>query len=192
MSENLFVIDESTSEGGKSIVVNEEKDFIQLCKITKYVLSDDQKYIDVEVTNDRGKTCSTRFYLPKEESEYADEKKYKTAVRIFLSNMANVGRKFRGADYKVEGKNALDVANKVITAITPSLGSKKLYTLFELTENDKGIFTRIGAFSPFAEKAEDLSINPKQKELLHKRSNSSAKPDVDFLPSVGGEQKSPF
>lgn len=192
MSENLFVIDESTSEGGKSIIVNEEKDFIQLCKITKYVLSNDQKYIDAEVTNERGKTCSSRYYLPKEASEYDDEKKYKTAVRIFLSNMANVGRKFKGADYKVEGKNALDVANKVITAITPSLSSKKVYTLFELTENEKGIFTRIGAFSPFADKAEDLNINPKQKELLNKKSGSVAKPDSDFLPPTGADQKSPF
>lgn len=192
MSENLFVIDSTTSEGGsKNIIIYEEQDFIQQCKITKYTLSDDNKYIDIEVKNLQGKVCNSRMYLPKEKSEYATEEKYNNAVRIFLGNMANIARKFKGEDYKVEGRDAIEVVTKVIRDITPFLNSKTVYVLFELTENDKGIFTRIGSFSPFGEKESDLKVSVKQKTLLHKKNNMS-KFDKDTPPTNNNSDSLPF
>jgi len=187
MSDNLFVIDSTTNEGSgsKNIVIYGEADFIQECEITKYELSADKLYIQAEVVNKQGKTSNARYYLPKAKESYETEDKYKTAVRIFLGNMANIARKFKGEDYKVEGKDALDVAEKVIAAITPMLKGKKLFVLFELTENSKGIFSRIGSFSPFANNAKDLIISQKQKDLLEKRKNGTTKPDAEtnFTPS---------
>ena len=46
----LFSINESTSEGtgSKSINVRSEADFIQQGKITKYELSEDKRFINIE------------------------------------------------------------------------------------------------------------------------------------------------
>ena len=187
MSENLFVIDNTTSEGrSKNISIYGTNDFIQQCEVTKYELSDDKTYIQAEVVNGQGKVSNARYYLPKDKDKYETEDKYKVAVRIFLGNMANVARKYKGEDFKIEGSSALDVAEKVIVAIKPLLKGKKLFVLFELTENTKGIFTRIGSFSPFANKAEDLIISQKQKDLLEKKKTGGAKPDADttFAPQT--------
>lgn len=192
MSDNVFVIDENTSEGGKNISIFEEKDFIQLCEITKYELDPEEKYINCEVKNERGKISTKRFYLPKDKSEYPDEKKYTSAVRTFVSNMANIARRFKGKDFKVEGKNALDMAQKVISIVHPILATKKVHVLFELNKGDRGTFTNVSSFSPFADDAKDLTISAAQKVLLHEfRSGKSSGVEADVdTPPAGG--KIPF
>lgn len=181
--ENLFVIDSTTNEGtSKSIFINSEADFVQQGKITKLELSEDNKFYMVNFTNKAGQSLKydKRYYLPKDKSEYADEEKYKKAVQIFLSNMANLGRKFKGEDYKVEGSSALDVALKVIGAVKPLL-NKEIFAFFELEKKDKGIFPNLGSFSPFGTIKEELmvKINAKQKELLEEKRNYKTSPDSD-------------
>jgi len=196
MSEtNPFVIDETTEEGGgsKYIQIVEEKDFIQTdVLVTKFQLSEDAKYIEVEVTNSKGQAASRRWYLPKEESEYPEKKKYLNAVKVFMGNMANISRKYMGESYKVTGNTAAEIANKVISDITPKLDKVKVAVLLELNEVDKGIFTNIGSFAPFSVDGSDLAVDGKQRLLLQKKLISlSAKPDSD-LPPTGETKKTPF
>lgn len=192
---NPFIIDEKTSEGGsKNISIRTVEDFIQKGKITLFKLSDDQKFIEVNFANVQGQTFkyNKRFYLPKDASEYDSTEKYAKAIQIFMGNMANVARKIKGEDYKVEGTSALDVAKKVITAVSQSIGSKEIFCFIELEEkkDNGGIWPSIGSFSPFGNTKEDLlsKVNSKQKDLLSKRdrefeANKNATPDEDRIPS---------
>ena len=175
----LFSIDSNTSEGtgSKSINVRSEADFVQQGKITKYELSDDKKYINIEFTNTKNQTASKRLYLPKEESSYDSGDKYKKAISIFMGNMANVSRKFMGDTYKCEGDSVASVAEKVIRDITPKLNNVTLFCAMELNKGDKGIFTNVGSFSPFSLTGEDITIMSKQKDLLKEK--LAYKPDTD-------------
>ena len=175
----LFSINESTSEGtgSKSINVRSEADFIQQGKITKYELSDDKKYINIEFTNTKNQTANKRLYLPKDESGYADQDKYKKAISIFMGNMANVSRKFMGDTYKCDGDSVIQVVEKVIKDITPRLNNVTLFCVMELNKGDKGIFTNVGSFSPFSLTGGDIVIMAKQKDLLKEK--LAYKPDTD-------------
>lgn len=175
----LFSINESTSEGtgSKSINVRSEADFIQQGKITKYELSEDKRFINIEFTNTKNQTANKRLYLPKDESGYADQDKYKKAISIFMGNMANVSRKFMGDTYKCDGDSVIQVVEKVIKDITPRLNNVTLFCAMELNKGDKGIFTNVGSFSPFSLTGEDIVIMAKQKELLKEK--LAYKPDAD-------------
>jgi len=185
MAENLFVINEGTSEGtSKNINVREEVDFIQQGKLTKYELSEDNRYIQIEFTNTRGQVSNRRMYLPKDASEYQSDDKYKKAISIFMGNMANVSRKYMGDTYTTQGNTALEIAIKVIKDITPKLSTVVLFCLMELNETDKGIFTNVGSFSPFSMTGSDLVVSKKQKDLLQKK--LAYKPDTDTMPTIPG------
>ena len=175
----LFSIDASTSEGtgSKSINVRSEADFVQQGKITKYELSDDKKYINIEFTNTKNQTANKRLYLPKGESEYTDGDKYKKAISIFMGNMANVSRKYMGESYVCNGDSAVQVAEKVIRDISTKLNNVTLFCAMELNKGDKGIFTNVGSFSPFSLTGEDITIMGKQKDLLKEK--LAYKPDAE-------------
>lgn len=174
-----LVINDEVKERGTSIIVNSQDDFIQLCKITGIKMSDDLRYIELTVENESGLTNTSRIYLPKEESEYSESSKYEMAVNIFVRNMANILRRFKGENASVEADNVVQLAQKVIAAVTPLLHSKKVYTLFELNENDKGIFTRIAGIAPFADNPKDLFVSKKQLQLLEKKNGTGVTPDND-------------
>lgn len=176
----LIKIDDSVKERPNSILVRNEEDFVQLCTIESITLSEDSKYYEVTVSNESGATLSSRFYLPKEENEYENEQKFKAAETIFIRNATNLLRRFEGQNSTIQAVDYVDLINKVITKITPKLKTKKVYTLFELTKNDRGIFTRISGIAPFADTSKELVIPRKQKELLKELMDSkNVTPDSD-------------
>lgn len=175
----LFSIDTNTSEGtgSKTINVKSEADFIQQGKVTKYELSEDKKYINIEFTNTKNQTANKRLYLPKDASEYQDQDKYKKAISIFMGNMANISRKYMGDTYKCDGDTLLQVVERVIRDIQPKLNNVTLFCAMELSKTDKGIYTNVGSFSPFSVTGEDIVIMQKQKDLLKEK--LAYKPDTD-------------
>ena len=67
MTENLFSVDATTSEGKSTIInVRSEADFIQKGKITKLEIVEDKGWMAVEFTNDRGLTSNKNFFFPKD------------------------------------------------------------------------------------------------------------------------------
>jgi len=183
-----FVIDDKTSEGSGSsnIIIRDLKDFIQDdCEVTKFELSPDEKYIDVEVVNPAGKRASKRLYLPKDKSEYqgndkkTPEQQYESAKDTFFKSLANFVRRYKGKDYKVSGRSFVEITKAIQTAATPLLSSKKVRVLLELRKSDKGIFTNIGSFSPFEDMdtVTSFRINDTQKNLLAEK--NAYKPDSD-------------
>lgn len=179
----MFGFDETTSEGtgGKNIVVKEEGDFIQdNCTVTKFELSTDEKYIDVEIENANGKTSNKRIYLPKATSEYTTPEKYKKAVEVFGGALANISRRYKGEAYKASGSTAIEVTKKVITDIKPLLARVPVRVKLELREGPTGgIFTNIASFGPFEDmnKKSAFVINNDQKLLLAKK--NAYKPDAE-------------
>ena len=181
MSENLFAIDGRTSEGKSTVInVRTEEDFIQKGKITKLEIPEDERWLHVEFTNDKGLTANKNFFFPKDNG---DAEKYKTSVRIFMGNIANIGRKYKGGDYSVTGNSAVEVARKMIKDVAPMLNGKEVYCLMELNEGKDGkIYTNVGAFGPFSETGKDIFVSQKQKEMLVRKlnyKNSDVKPDAD-------------
>lgn len=173
-------IDDSVKERSNSILVRSEEDFVQLCTIESVVLSEDSKYYEVTVSNESGATLTSRFYLPKEEHEYENEQKFKAAETIFIRNVTNIFRRFEGQNSTIQAMDYVDLVNKVISKITPKLKTKKVYTLFELTKNDRGIFTRIAGIVPFADTSKELVVSRKQKDLLKELLDSKdVTPDSD-------------
>ena len=184
MSENLFVIDENSNDGtSKYIGIRNEDDFIKFGKLTKYAISEDGKYIEANFTTKDGLSLrfDKRYNLPISKENYKSEEKYNKAVQIFLNNMVNIGKKFKGDTYKVSGTDALDLAKKVIADITPLMKTKDIWAFFELEEKEKGIFPNLGSFSPFGNTKEELvgKVTSTQKNLLEKRKTGGAKPDAD-------------
>jgi len=191
-----LVINDQVKERSSSIVVREESDFIQFCKINKVTLSEDKLYYEIEVENEEGLTNTSRFYLPKDESRYETKEKFTTAVNIFVRNVANLYRRYAGPAATIEANDYIELIERVIDKITPVLNTKKFYVMMELTENDKGIFTRIAGIVPFADNKNDLVVLKKQKELLKKKNGEGASPndDNDFMKptSSAGNGKIPF
>ena len=180
MTENLFSVDATTSEGKSTIInVRSEADFIQKGKITKLEIVEDKGWMAVEFTNDKGLTSNKNFFFPKDNG---DAEKYAKAVKFFMGNIANIGRRYKGTDYKVSGIDALDVAKKMVKDVT-SLLNKEVFCLMELNEGKDGkIYTNVGSFSPLSDTGKDLFITDKQRKLLEKKLNwkgDDAKPDVD-------------
>ncbi len=189
-----IVIDDNTKERGSSIVIREEADFIQECKITDITLDSEKKFVEVTVENMNGLTCSSRFYLPKEPKAYENEKKYQNACDIFIKNMVNILRRYKGAKVTLDAQDEVDLAEKVIRIVTPLLNTRTVYTLFELNENEKGIFTRISGIAPFADSPKELYVSAGQKKLLAKKNGEEATPDADskFMNSPFMDDKLPF
>jgi hypothetical protein len=190
MSEsNPFVIDETTQEGGaKYITVNKVEDFIQPnLKVTKLEIPEGANYIDIEAANSGGLVVGKRLYFPKAKEDYSDEKKYLNAVKIFMGNMACIGRRFMGESYKATGTTAMEVAKKVIVDVTPKLGTKTVYGLLELREGSDGkLYSNLDSYKPFSDDGKDLTVSAKQIQLLREKlSTSSVKPDADAAPTGG-------
>lgn len=172
-----MVLDDSIKERSSTIVINEEEDFIQECTIKKVELSEDGAYYAVEVENNDGRTLESRFYLP---VDRGDEKKYEIACNIFLRNLKNILSRF-SKNAVVEADTFEELTHKVIKLIDPKLSSRKVYTLFELTKNDNGIFTRIAGVAPFADNPKELFITKRQKALLEEKKGIGIKPDDDSI-----------
>lgn len=190
-----IVINDSVKERSSSIVVNELEDFVQLCTIKKVTLSEDNKYYEIEVENEQGLTNTSRFYLPKDESEYQSAEKFKMAENIYIRNVTNLYRRFAGPTAVIEANDYVDLISKVIAKITPMPATKKVYTLFELNENDNGIFTRIAGIVPFADNKSDHIISKKQRALLEKKQGAKATPtdDQEFMKTPESTNgKTPF
>lgn len=192
MSTNPFVIDSNTQEssGGKYIQIYEEKDFIQgNCTLTTLELSSDNRYIQLEVTNPTGQIANKRMYLPKTKSEYVGEDKFMNAVKVFMGNVANLARRYKGEAYTASGANALEIAQKLIADVTPMMSMKKVAVSLELVESPDGkMYTNIGSFAPFADTTETLTVEPKQKLLLAKKlaqATAAVTPDTDAVTTMG-------
>lgn len=177
-------IDDSVRERSNFIVIKNEEDFIQKCTIDSVVLSEDNKYYEVTVTNEEGGSLSSRFYLPKNEDDYENPQKFKAAESIYIRNVTNLFRRFEGKNATIQAVDYVDLIQKVIDRITPKLNSKKVFTLFELTKNDKGIFTKIAGIIPFADSEKELFVSKKQKALfeeLLKERNITPDSDDQFM-----------
>lgn len=169
----LFSIGTDSAEGSqvnKSINVKSEDDFIQEGKITKYELSDDNRYIKIEFANTKGQTSNGSAWLPKAESDYSDADAYKKAVTGFMNNMTNISRKLISDTYTCDGRDAVDVATKVINAVSSKLASKTVFCKMDLNKSKDGkIYTNVSSYSPFAFSKEDIFISNKQKDLLKEK-----------------------
>lgn len=174
-----IIIDSNVKERTDAILIREESDFVQLCTVKRVSLSEDKKYYEVEVENENGFTNTSRFYLPKNEEDYATKDKYVMATNIFVRNVANLYRRYAGPTATIEANDFVELIEKVIHKITPVLHTKKFYVMFELNKNDKGIFTRIAGIAPFADKKEDLIVSRKQLNLLKEKNGEGVTPDND-------------
>ena len=183
MTENLFSFDEKTSEGkSTNINVRSLEDFIHKGKVTKIEIPDDERWVHVEFTNEIGQTANKNFFFPKDNG---DAEKYAKSVKFFMQNMANIGRRYMGTEYKVSGTSCVDVARKVLKDVATRLNSKEVFCLMELNKSktDDKIYTNIGSFSPLSDTGKDLFITEKQKQLLaEKLAFKPITPDSDVTP----------
>ncbi len=186
---SIIVLDDSIRERSDYLSINSENDFIQKVKISRFEISTDGTYYELEVTNDGGYKCSSRFYLPKNEKDYDSPEKFQGAKNIFLRNLNNILKRFYES-VKIEATDFVSLTKNVIEKVRPFLNKKDVYVLLELNETSDGIFTRIARYSPFASDPKVLKVPNQQIELLKKK--NSVVPDNEFMitPKSEDEKKS--
>lgn len=183
--------DKTTSEGSTSKFIRVSPETAidggrYIKELETGVLESGAAWLQCTVRDENGSTANKRWFEPTMGGYIDDDKKLKNAQNKIIKIVANLVRRFKGAEYVIAGaptfKEFFDRAVKAVTE-TPNWDKKELrvFVVNGKPTDDGAKFPTLPNFAPIFE---DISVNPTKMKIgeyhdVEAWSGDSAAPDDD-------------